>query len=434
MKRLAAIMLMLAMLLCGCSVHTVENLYCLPKRSEAYQDLQLAIDRAMGNLRYCAPLAGENRQSVQLADLDGDGGAECLLFAKETTEKPLRILVFCKVDGAYALADTIELYGTAFDRVEYVSMDASPGKKLIVGCQLSDGVTRSVSAYRFSDGYAVRLLSTAYSRFICCDLDADGYTELTLLSPGEGDGHGEAAYYRLENAEMVCGGTAEMSQPAESLRRVISGALQDGGQAIYAASAAGDRELVTDVFAIRDGAFVNLAYTDASDGDRTRRRDPAYAADIDDDGVIELPQILPMRTVNGEQPGEDSGRCRIRWYALSRSGEETDKCYTYHNFTGGWYLELPQGWAERLSVVREQSEYAFYLWNEEPEKILTIFAFTGEDREERAQGDNYFVLQRTDTVTYAACLEVASGALGLSSQEIEARFHLIRESWKTGET
>ena len=86
--KLIGSLLLTALLLGGCAMVTVEEMYTPPKRSSAYQDLQLAIDGAMAGMEYAAPLAGENRQTVQAADLDGDGTDEYLLFARDTSENP----------------------------------------------------------------------------------------------------------------------------------------------------------------------------------------------------------------------------------------------------------------------------------------------------------------------------------------------------------
>ena len=74
MRRIMTIYVMLAvLLLSGCALRTVEDMYTPPKRSSEYEDLQRAIDTAMNGLSYAAPVFGEYRQSVQMADLNGDG-------------------------------------------------------------------------------------------------------------------------------------------------------------------------------------------------------------------------------------------------------------------------------------------------------------------------------------------------------------------------
>ena len=79
-----------ALLFSGCAMPTVEDMYALPKRSQEYSHLQTAIDTAMYGMSYSAPRSGDNQQTVQMADLDGDGVDEYIVFAKGATEKPLQ--------------------------------------------------------------------------------------------------------------------------------------------------------------------------------------------------------------------------------------------------------------------------------------------------------------------------------------------------------
>ena len=71
-------------LLSGCFVKTVDEMYALPQHSDEYYNLQQAIDAVMaGGASYCAPVSGVNQQSVQLADLDGDGIQELAIGARK---------------------------------------------------------------------------------------------------------------------------------------------------------------------------------------------------------------------------------------------------------------------------------------------------------------------------------------------------------------
>ena len=66
-------------------------------------------------------------------------------------------------------------------------MDNAPGYELVVGRQLSDQVLRSVSVYSFSSGSAEQLMMVGYSKFITCDLNDDGCSELMVILPGESE-------------------------------------------------------------------------------------------------------------------------------------------------------------------------------------------------------------------------------------------------------
>lgn len=433
----ALLALLAAWLLSGCAIRTVDELYCPPKRSEDDNNLQSAMDSAMNGLSYCAPQAGENQQTVQMADLDGDGELEYLLFAKGSGEKPLEILIFHRDGEQYTLAQTIASYGSAFDQVEYTQIDHRPGVELVVGRKLSDQLPRSVSVYSFASGEEELLVTANYTKFLCCDLDGDDRSELFLLRPGSSEsGKGVAELYGMEDGQLERFNEVSLSQPVDKLKRLILGKLQDGVPAVYAASAVEESGMITDVFALSQGVFVNASLSNTSGtGVQTLRSYYVYADDVDDDGVVELPDLITMRSVEDGQQAER--QYLIRWYAMDLRGRETDKMFTYHNFLGGWYLELESRWASRVTVAQTGNAYAFCLWDEAgqaAEKIFTLFAFTGPDRESQALSENRFVLYKGDGVVYAASLEAASGTIALSQQALTDGFRLIQPDWKTGET
>ena len=81
---LALLSAALTLLLTGCFVKTVDELYTLPRHSDEYDRLELAIEKVLTsqNASYAAPVSGVNQQSVQLAVLDGDGTDEAIAFLK----------------------------------------------------------------------------------------------------------------------------------------------------------------------------------------------------------------------------------------------------------------------------------------------------------------------------------------------------------------
>lgn len=116
------------LLLSGCFVKTVDELYMLPRHSDAYNHLQEAIDAVKGaGDTFAAPISGVNQQSVQLADLDGDGTEEAVVFLKTGDEKPLKAYIFAASDDAYRMMDVIEGSGTAFESVEYAQVTDQDG-------------------------------------------------------------------------------------------------------------------------------------------------------------------------------------------------------------------------------------------------------------------------------------------------------------------
>lgn len=434
---LAVLALWAAMLLEGCGLRTVEELYQLPKRSESYSHLQTAIDQAMEGLEYAAPIAGENQQTVQMADLDGDGADEYLLFARSTSEKTMQILIFDQAEEVFELLAVIDSHGTAFEQVEYVNIDDQPGLEIVVGRQVSDQVLRSLSVYTFTGGQPEQLMSASYHKFLTCDLDRDGDTELMLIQPGEIDAdRGVAVLYGYENGEMARSREAEMSAAADSVKRIMVNSLHGGEPAVYVASSVNESAIITDIFAMKYGKFTNISFSNESGTSvQTLRNYYVYADDVDGDGVLELPSLITMQSLDPQRHGEK--QYLIRWYAMDLNGNEIDKRYTFHNFVGGWYLELDSAWGDRVSVVQDGSNYVFHVWDRGFENYETVFrvcALTGTDRDEEALEDDRFVLYRADSVVYAAKLEAAAAAYSITQDDLISCFKLIHQDWKTGET
>lgn len=434
---MACLIIGMLLVLCGCSITTVDEMYQLPKRSQDYNDLQSAIDSAMDGLSYSAPLTGENQQNVQMADLDGDGEQEYLLFAKSNHEKPMRILVFQENNGTFVNVDTVECNGSAFDQVEYVNMDAVGGVEIIVGRQLSDQVIRVASVYTYANGGLVQLAAVNYTKLLTTDLDSDGMSELFLLRPGLTDtDNGVAELYSMRHGTLERYNEVAMSQPTDRLKRIIVGKLDGGKTAVYVASAVGDTALITDVYTLLDQKLTNVTLSNESGTSvQTMRNFYVYADDIDNDGIVELPSLITMHPLPGMMSADMHHL--IRWYGMTPSGDEVDKMSTYHNFVGGWYLQVSSQWAQRLVVLHQGYQTEFYIWDESftsTQKLMTIYAFTGQNREELGLSEGRFILQKTDSVVYAALLEDEAQKFELARENVVYCFRLIQHDWKTGET
>ena len=437
-KRLATLLLAAVLGLSGCGFATVEQMYALPKRSTQYHDLQNAIDSAMSGLEYAAPTSGEYQQTVQQADLDGDGEFEYLLFARGSDEKPLKILIFKRAEQSYQLMETIESRGAAFQIVEYADMDDKSGVELIVGRAVADQVMGAVSVYTFADGLSEQLISVNYDEFVMCDLDSSGLSELMVIAQGATDNaNAVASLYSYEDGGMVRSAEANLSAPAESIKRIMVSNLNGGVHAVYVASALAESAVITDVFALKDDVFTNVSFSNESGTSiQTLRNYYVYADDLDDDGVLELPSLMEM-TVSGQRM-YTSMQYLIRWYAMTIDGGEVDKMYTYHNFEAGWYVMLGDDWAHRVLVTQDGSTYTFSLWDREfteAEKIFTVYSLSGAEREQEALEDGRFILHRTDSVIYCGSLEQAAAEeYGVTQESMADYFRFIQRDWKTGET
>lgn len=435
-KKICYVLLAAVLLLQGCSMTTVDQMYAPPERSEVYLELQSAINAAMSDKDFSSPRSGENQQTVQSVDLTGDGSMEYVVFARDISGASLRVLIFTRVKDRYVLMDTVECHGTSFDQVEYVPLDQAPGMEMVVGSQLADDVVRVLSVYSFAGGIVNQLMTSNYTEFYPMNLSGGAQPEIAVLRPGDsGEGNGVAEYYAYVDGVMERSVEVNMSQSAENIKRIIPGSLNDGFPALYVASEVDETSIITDVFAVVNDIFTNVTFSNESGTSvQTLRNYFVYAEDIDKDGIIELPDLIAM-TPKTDSLFDADKQHLIRWYSMDSGGKEVDKLYTYHNFGNGWYVILDSEYSSRLSVVQDGMASRFYLWDDSGENgnlIMTIYSLTGQNREELAEGK--VLLYKGDAVIYAADLEVATDNYSSAAEELIGNFHLIHRDWKTGET
>lgn len=426
-----ALFLAAALLLTGCAMRTVEEMYALPKRSEAYSQLQSAIDIAMWGLEYSAPVSGEHQQTVQMADLDGDGVDEYLVFASGSWEKPLQVLIFKQnADGSCGLVDIIESNGASFEQVEYAPFDDQPGLEIIIGSQVSDQVLRSVSVYSMGSGKIQQLLLVGYSRFLTCDFDEDGISELMVMRPGEVEGvSGVSVVYAFRDGQITRSAEAELSGSSSQIRRVQRGKLSDGENAIFVSSVAEEGKILIDLLALDGNYLYNLAFAEIEETTVNALRNVGtYPQDIEEDGVMELPARLGILPVS--QWRNDENQSLLRWFAMTSTGKEEDKHFTFHNLQEGWYLNLDSRWARWVSVVQGEDVYSFYVWNDaftEATAVFSVFTLTGINQSEEAGIDGRFLLHSGENVSYAAKLEPGADKYEITQEYLTESFRLIRQ-------
>ena len=303
----------------------------------------------------------------------------------------------------------------------------------MIGRQVSEQVVRAVSVYSMVGGKMVQMLTTQYSQFLCTDLNIDGKTELMILRPGEDVSQsGVAELYTIEDSVVERSQEVPMSEPVDKIKKIMVSKLNDGPSAVYVASDVDGSSIITDVFAILDDAFTNVSLSSESGTSvQTLRNYYVYGDDLDKDGVLELPDLIPL-----SNPGDTgNNQYLIRWYSMNSDGSVEDKLHTYHSFTGGWYLELPSKIADAVSVTQFGNSYEFSVTDSDGvvSKLMTIYVFTGQEREEQAVTDNRFVLYRTESTVFAAHLDVTSAAYNMTHETLIKAFHLIAQNVGNGE-
>lgn len=427
-RRIVPLLLLIALLLSGCAFSGADEFYALPRRSSAYLELQQTIDGIMVHEGYAAPVSGGNQRAVQKADLDGDGTDEVLVFARADGEKPLKVHIFRQENEQYSLLCTIDNDGAAFDSVQYVEIDGAPGVEMVLSCRPTGQVLQALSVYSLQGEHMQELLHVGCTAYTVTDLNGDALSDVIALSYAADRANGLAAYFRWREGELQRCGEADLSGSAENVKRIITGNVAESVPAVFVASTYDDNNILTDVFiAPADGTFSNVSKMDEGDlSTSTVRSYYVYSTDIDDDGVIELPQTKALRAIASEPAS--SGQSYIIWYNLRPDGTHLEKLTTYHNYAEGWYLELDDAWRTTLSVTKREDEtlgsYTCFLLTDYLSRyeLLRIYILSGSTATEALDAGSVVLLSRRGDTYYCAAL---GKDVSMEANELQSRFGFI---------
>ena len=308
---------------------------------------------------------------------------------------------------------------------------------MVVGIRVGEQVQRSVAVYTFRNNDAELMLLNGYTKFVTCDLNENGLSELMVFRQGEMETHSATAVlYQTRKGQIERSLEQSLSRGAGDIRRIMQGKLQNGTSAVYVASTSDSTATVTDVLTLVEERLVNLTFSEAVNTSVPIVRNfYVYADDINEDGIIEIPAAFTMKPIS-PWPQEEE-KYFLRWYSLDENGWEYNKMFTFHNFMGGWYLKLRSDWASRITVEQNNGEFQFYLWDDSYQTatpLFTVYVFTGSNRDEEAVNDGRFALYRAEGIAYAASLEEMSATFNITEDYLIESFRLIRQDWQTGET
>ena len=426
---LAALAVLLACLLTGCSFSdsSVEELFQLPRMAEEYTGLTKELDALIAQgYEYASPTGGRNIQSVQMADLDGDGRQEALAFFRmNNDEKPLKIFIFRLEDDAYTHYCTIESSGTAVDSVYYQDLNGDGRRELIVGWRISADV-QTLAAYSI-EPEPVALMSCGYSRFSIQDLNSDGVPSLLVLRT-DGELGPVAEFYGWQDEQMSVSYRCRLSSSMTALNRgsIVAGMVAKDTPAVFITGVDATSMAVTDILIYRQEAgLVNVAMDKSSGVSAAvypfRQLSPQ---DIDGDGLIELP--CPLGNGSAEQTDG-----LVSWMSWRSDGRFEQSVKTYHSLSAGWYFTIPQSWWDWdvdavTTGIQNESQMTLRINGDD---VLSIYTITGENRESRSRMDHRLVLRRQAATVYAGEVCELAPYYGMDEDLLRRSFSLILGSW-----
>jgi len=434
-----AVLICVLLVLSGCSIQSEDELLVAPKFPKDYQTLQSKFDQILASgQRYASPEEGENRNTLQLVDLDADGENEAISFFQDAGENgAFSVYVHKKIGDEYIQAGVINGTGTKIAEVRYPKISVDGDRAIVVCWALDGNVNRGMTVLRLNGTFVETILDIDYTTFITSDLDADGQEELIVVVQEALTGRFLARLYSSNEKEMSLLSQEVLSRDIKKINNIQDGRLDKySGFAVFVESSLENGGYLTDVL-IRDGNNIKNITIDAisETSDTTYRPIIVNSTDVDGDGVTEVPTAKIMPGYSKDDITD--AQWRIIWSKYNTNGSPSKVFETYHNINEEWFFVIPDEWGDNATVVRKQltdetiTTIGTLSSSGKYTPYVNIFVFTGDDREQRSSQFSGIPLGNSMSAVFAATIssESLSEGLGMSEEEIRDAFNIIPRSW-----
>lgn len=433
MKKLNMIasLLLSVVMLAGCSfISSGDDLLQTPKPTKNYLLLQDQLEDIMGDtFTYVSPQSGSYRNTVTFEDIDRDGQEEAIAFLREGTGGSVYVHAFKLIDGEYQSIGSIKGSGSALGSVSFMDIDDKE-ELIVLTWTLSGDVKQGLTVCGLKDGQLTDLLDANYTSYMTIDLDQDQSDELFTVTYDPA-GRKTAQLYDYQDGKMIMLSQTDATQDIQTVANITQGALNaDGMPAVFVDNKfENDNGMQTDIYVLEKNKLRNVALS--AQASTYRSVSLYYSSDVDNDGIIEVPQLQAMPGYENEQA---ETLWMVDWYCYNVDGSARHMQTTYDSLTEGWSFRFPKNWrgviTARTTSDAGVNQTLFYEVGAETMPLLTIYVFTGDDREEAATAGNLIDLGSTSETCYAAQMGETSGEYRISESQVLAQFSIVQSDWK----
>lgn len=429
MKRFGILAIAAAAMLTGCTLGgSAENLLSPPVLYEEQEDIYSALIKRTGEdivLQY--PRSGARRSAFILDDIDGSGEDEAIVFY--STREQLRINILDKdEDGKWQSVCDIPGSGSSIDRVQIASIGKADRTSIIIGFGES-GSDKMLKVYGYNDGVVSEKYSDSYSSFFIYDLNGDGEDGLYIIRSNN-ENIGRKADFSVitdTGTQVEKKDTVSLNDKASDFVGVVLGNVGENTPAVFIDEIAGG-QLSTEIIYLVGDTLRNPLYLDERQmiSDTTRSKG-YYSADIDLDGITEIPTLSYFP---GYDQDDRDSFIATNWNVYSNF-TINKKYSSYYDIEKSFCFVLPGRWDGLVTIKRDShnGDIVFYkyfadLLNSDTE-LLRLSAVTADYYDEKSE-NGYIWLKSRDNMHYFYKLPEASDEpLTPTTAEIVNNFYIM---------
>lgn len=379
-KLLLSVMLAATTLLGGCSFGTfsVDTLLAAPKLSEEQKQIHEKVIESIGSdivLKY--PKSGDNRSAFVVADIDDEPTDEAIVFYEHSnifnSDVGINICVLDKTsDGGWKVKQKFSGPGTDIDRIIITKLGKNEKTSVIVGYSTLSINEKTMEIYNYADGSMNLIATDTYSVIDTIDLDNDNYNEILLVQSGAEGENATASVLSINNSQIEKTNTTAMMASPDAIANYIKGKVTDRNKSLFIDCRNADGSLHTEFLFYRYDALQNPVYQIGQEFvNKTTRPDGYYSADVDGDGIVEIPTVKPLKGY--ELLPSDQQLYLTIWNQYKDFYKLESKIIGYYSISKGYMVQLPDGIIDKVTVKRDEvtGDAVFYEYKNSLEESTT---------------------------------------------------------------
>lgn len=417
--------------LSSCSAASVEELLSPPRLDEEQTAIYEALRTAAGgsvSLKY--PKSGQYRSAFVVENIDGEPTNEAIVFY----EKPnvaegasIRINFLDMQEGKWVSVYDFAASGSEVERVMFKDLGDSE-TSIIITYYIQNSSDMASSVIKFSDGSPREVFSGRHSYMDVFDADGNGKEEMFLISVDRGAGTAVAQTAGWREGVFGIIGSAELNGGFSEYKNVVSGSWDKSGiPAIFIDYALPDGSFSTDALICYENRLSAVtALSEAVISRRVNSYTPnLYSADIDSDGIIEIPATVPFPGYENLTKPEQANM--TIWYEIADRGTRLNEKYrSYSGIRGDFIFIIPPRWQGLVtaSVSISDGTVKFSRYNGNVKKTgQELLEIRSVSPDSATAPKGYISLGKSEATGYSFYAKItAEGPLSLTESELKELF------------
>ncbi len=435
MKKISVLLLAVMLFaLSGCSfeIRSIQNLM-RPPLTATEEELEKSINSLLGNgISLRSPESGQHHSAITLHDLDGDDRSEAIIFYVNANDvSAVRMSVLKKAGGEWMLVSDFAGNGSGIYAIDFYDLNNDGCDDMLVSWYLfEDRVNKTLTVYSSSrkDG-KINFSACAtepYNLLHVEDIFGTGEKQIILaytdLAKESGRTHIRLMSLNSDNRVVLLSET-KLDERIISLSSIKSDRPQElSSPRIYIDAEIPESKMITEILCwnkVGKNFKTVIPYNEKNYNYLTVRSNNLYSADIDEDGIIEIPLREPLAE---SKNGDTSLGYLIEWCSVNGAKLEP-KLHFLVNLRENYRLFFPKKYIGRLFVRSDNSTGTWTFVTASNTELFRIEVYDLSEWDENSKNVTETLFINGDKV-YACTVTEAGEEKGVKANDLVKYFSL----------